>query len=402
MADSLLSVAEAQRIILEAVVPRPAVAQRLGPELLGLATAEDVAADRDSPPFDKALMDGYAVRSADLAGGSAELHVIEEVLAGQVPRHDVDPGQATRIMTGAPLPKGADAVVMIERSTPLDDHRVRLNDAIQPARNVLHQGQEMRAGEVVVPSGTRLRPEVIGLLAAVGKGRIAVHPRPVVACVPTGDEVVEVDKTPGPGQIRNSNGQMLLAQIARAGAEPRGIGIARDEPSHLRQLIEDGLRSDVLVLSGGVSAGKVDLVPRILAECGVDIVLHKVRMKPGKPMLFGRKGDRCVFGLPGNPVSSLVCFELFVRPTIRRLMGLPPGPFLVQAALAQPFELKTDRPTYFPAMLEESSTGRSVRLVRWLGSADLRGLLAGNAFACFAEGVHTLQAGAMLPVLVMD
>ena len=404
----MLSVAEAQAIILKAVRPLPAETVPLAPAALGLRLAEDVASDLDSPPFDKALMDGYAVRCADLPNGRGELAVVEEITAGQTPRHALGPGQAARIMTGAPVPPGADAVVVVERTRLLDERRVLVEDRPPaPGQNVLPRGREMRRGEAVLEAGALLRPQEFGLLANVGRTAVRAVPAPRVAVLSTGDEVVEPACVPGPGQIRNSNGPMLLAQAARAGAIAHFLGIARDRVEELRELLGRGLSADVLVLSGGVSAGKLDLVPGVLAELGVRPHFHKVAMKPGKPVFFGTRpragGDTMVFGLPGNPVSGLACFELFVRPALRALRGDPePGPQLLKAGLAEDFLYRTDRPTYHPALLEFGERGWRVRPVPWFGSADLRGLAAANALALLPAGDHHHRAGEELSVLWMD
>jgi molybdopterin molybdotransferase len=307
-------------------------------------------------------------------------------------------------MTGAPLPEGADAVVMVERTRTLDDSRVLVEDRPpRPEQNVLRRAREMRRGDMVLSVGTVLRPQEIGLLATVGRNTLKVYPAPRVAVLATGDEVVPVSQSPGPGQIRNSNGPMLLAQAARAGGVPHSLGIARDRLDSLRPLVAEGLQSSILVLSGGVSAGKLDLVPGVLQELGVEAHFHKVEMKPGKPVFFGTRAPCLVFGLPGNPVSSLVCFELFVRPAIRRLRGFAdPGPCLVQAVLMEDFSYKTDRPTYHPARLEASNDGWRVQPVPWFGSPDLRGLTSANAFAFFPPGDHRYRAGQACPVLKVE
>jgi molybdopterin molybdotransferase len=400
----MLSVSQAQKSVLEHAQPLPAEMMPLSPALLGLILAEDVASDLDMPPHDKAMMDGYALRSADLTEGRAELRVIEEVTAGRVPRKTVGAGEATRIMTGAPVPEGADAVVMVERTRLLDKGRVQVEDhTIEPGRNLMKRGLEMRRGEVVLTAGTRLRPQEIGVLATVGRSRVRVQPPPEVAVLSTGDEVVEAAQQPGPGQIRNGNGPMLLAQVQRAGALPRYLGIGRDRPESLRSLIAEGLRSPVLVLSGGVSAGKLDLVPDLLREQGVEAHFHKVEMKPGKPVFFGTRGSTLVFGLPGNPVSALVCFELFVRPALRRLGGhADPGPRIVSAALAEDFPYRTDRPTYYPAVLEIGEAGWRVRPVSWLGSPDLRSLTRANAFVVLPAGDHQHRAGQLFDVVQVE
>jgi molybdopterin molybdotransferase len=400
----MLSVPEAQKIVLEHARPLPPESAALAPALLGLVLAEDVASDLDMPPHDKAMMDGYAVRAADLPDGRATLAVTEEITAGRTPQAPVGPGQAARIMTGAPVPAGADAVVMIERTRLLDGGRVGIDDRPpRPGQNVMPRGREMRRGETVLAAGSVLRPQEIGLLASVGRAAVKVHPAPPVAVLSTGDEVVEAPEIPGPGQIRNSNGPMLLAQVARAGGVPRYLGIARDRPDSLRPLVAEGLRAPVLILSGGVSAGVADLVPGVLQELGVTSHFHKVEMKPGKPVLFGTRGDTLVFGLPGNPVSALVCFELFLRPALRRLQGhAEPGPRMVTAALAEDYAYRTDRPTYHPAVLETGDQGWRVRVVPWYGSPDLRGLGRANAFVLLPAGDHRHRAGQVFPVLVVE
>jgi molybdopterin molybdotransferase len=398
----MLTVPEALEIVLRNTAALPAAVMPLH-DALGLVLAEDAASDLDMPPFDKAMMDGFAVRSSDLRDGKAELVIVEEIPAGKTPTVEVKAGQASRIMTGAPMPAGADAVVMIERCE-LVGNRVHVNDArLTVGQNTLAKAREMRAGETVLQAGARLRPQELGLLAAVGRSAVKVQPAPSVAILPTGDELVEPNVKPGPSQIRNSNGPMLAAQAARAGGVPRLLGIARDQPALLRAAITEGLHSDVLILSGGVSAGKLDLVPGVLAELGVTALFHKVAMKPGKPVLFGvRQSGQIVFGLPGNPVSSMVCFELFVRLAIRTLMRLEPGPSYLQAALKKDFPYRTDRPTYHPALLRLTDTGWTVAPTAWFGSPDLRGLLPANAFVLLPEGDHEHRAGSRLTVLRVE
>jgi molybdopterin molybdotransferase len=413
---TMLSVQEAQAKIRERIRPLAAEAWPLVTELLGLQLAEDVVSDLDMPPFDKAMMDGFAVRSVDLKDEPRELEIIEEVSAGKMPQKTLEPGQATRIMTGAPVPEGADAVVMVERCKVLEGNKVCIEDkSPRPGQNILRRGREMRRGEIILASGARLRPQEIGLLATVGKTEVRVQPPAQAAVLSTGDEVVAASETPGPGQIRNSNAPMLLAQVSRAGGKPRYLGIARDRLESLRSLIGEGLKADILVLSGGVSAGKLDLVPGVLAELEVEAIFHKVAMKPGKPVFFGvapppsppceggaRGGSTYVFGLPGNPVSAMVCFELFVRPAIQGVMGYPPEPRLVKAALTEDFAYNTDRPTYHPAQLTAGEHGWQVRAVPWFGSPDLRAVAPANALVIFPAGDHRHQAGAIYDVLQVE
>ncbi len=304
------------------VAPLPAETVPLTAHLLGRFLAEDVTAPDDAPPHDKAMMDGFAVRSADLASGQTTFEIVEEIKAGQVPCRALQERQASRIMTGAPLPQGADAVIMVERSRLLDAGHVFLDDSgAKPGQHILAKGGEMRNGATVLSVGSVIQPQEIAILAAVGRSKVAVVSTPTVAILSTGDEVIDPPDIPAPGQIRNSNGPMLMAQATRAGSVPRYLGVARDQPDSLRRYIEDGLKANVFLLSGGVSAGVFDLVPGLLRAAGVEEHLHKVAMKPGKPVFFGtfaRPGAAAtlVFGLPGNPVSSFVCFELFVRPAL--------------------------------------------------------------------------------------
>ncbi len=400
----MLAVADAQQLIQRFAQPLPPQTVPLTESILGLLLAEDVASDLDVPPYDKALMDGYAVRTADCASGQAVLRIVEEIVAGQTPQHAVGSGEASRIMTGAPLPAGADAVVRVEDTKTVAADRVAIEGrAPRPGQNVLYQGREMRRGETVLASGTPLRPQEIGLLASVGRASVPVIPRPRVAVLPTGDELVDVAATPGAGQIRNSNGPMLVAQTSRAGGVPAHLGIGRDNLDSLRPLVEQGLQADVLILSGGVSVGNRDLVPQVLHAAGVVPHLHKVDMKPGKPVFFGTRDQTLVFGLPGNPVSSLVCFELFVRPALRRLRGYADaGPRLVDAIFLEDFAYATDRPTYHPARLEMTAQGHRVRVVPWFGSADLRGLLRANAVVVLPPGNLIHKAGTVFSVLPFE
>ena len=400
----MLAVADALRLISQHARPLNVEKAALTSTSLGLVLAQDVKADFDSPPFDKSMMDGYAVRCSDLAAGQGTLVVIEEVPAGKQPTRAIGSGEATRIMTGAPVPEGADAVVIVERTKMLGGSRVQIEDKPpRPGQNIFRRATEMRRGEIVLAKGTVLRPQEIGVLATVGKWEFDVVPSPQVCLLSTGDELVEVTQIPGMGQIRNSNGPMLFAQSCRAGGKPRYLGIARDNLDSLRPLITEGLRADVLILSGGVSAGKLDLVPGVLQELGVVPHFHKVEMKPGKPVFFGTSTSErstLVFGLPGNPVSSFVAFELFVRPALRRLRGLSDTESeTVCALLAEDFAYKTDRPTYHPAHVEVDEKGWRVRTVPWSGSPDLLGLTRANALLVIPPGDQTHRAGQSFPVL---
>jgi molybdopterin molybdotransferase len=393
----MLEVPAALEIVLSRAKRLTPAPKPLTPALLGHVVAADVASDIDSPPYAKSIMYGYAVQADDAA---ISLTVIEEVAAGRTPTRTVGPGQAARVMTGAPIPDGADAVIPHEQ-TKLTGDRVEIRRPVAKGKFILPRAKEMRAGEVVVSAGTKLTPAALGLLAAVGRTEVWFYPAPRLAIISTGDELVEAPARPGPGQIRNTNGPMLTALALRAGAEARYLGIARDDKAGLEKLVRDGLNgSDVLVLSGGVSAGKYDFVPDVLRDSGVEAHFHKVRMKPGKPLLFGTRGDTLVFGLPGNPVSSFVGFELFVRPALRKMGGEAiPGPVFVPLPIAEDLTTENDRPTYAPATLRWTSDGLRVSPAGWFGSADLRGLLATDALISLPAGVFSYATGFSVPTL---
>lgn len=406
----MLSWEDALALVLEHARPTGRTVEVPAQEAVGLALAEDVASDVDSPPYAKSLVDGYAVRTADLASGQAVLEVIEEITAGRVPSQSVGPGQASRVMTGAPVPDGADAMVMVECTRlfgPGIDGRERVEIEVRQIRagqNILQCGREMRRGERVLEAGQTIRPQEVGLLASVGRVRVRVGAPPAVAILPTGDELVEPPTMPAAGQIRNSNGPMLAAQVARAGGAAHYTGIVRDTLEELREKITTSLQHEVVLLSGGVSAGKLDLVPAVLAELGVEQVFHKVALRPGKPLWFGvKQGDTptLVFGLPGNPVSGFVCFELFVRPALRRLAGhrgatLPRYP----VPLAEAWEHRGDRATFWPARFERCDGRLAVAPLPWAGSADLRTLTRADALIYSPPGDRVCSPGDAVEVVV--
>ncbi|HEY1599017.1 MAG TPA: gephyrin-like molybdotransferase Glp [Pirellulales bacterium] len=424
----MITVAEALAHVRDRAKANPARQVPLA-AALGLVLADDVASDIDSPPYDKSIVDGYAVIADDLRGGKAHLTILEEVVAGAVPTARVVPGTATRIMTGAPLPAGANAVVMIERTEvvrtdikrdELPRHEIKHHDesplgqvvicdaGIGVGRNILRRGTAMRTGDMVLRRGVRLRPSEIGLLAEVGRAVVTVVPRPTVAILATGNELVEPNEIPSAGQIRNSNGPLLAALVSQAGGDPIVLPVARDDEADLREKISAGLAHDMLVLSGGVSAGVLDLVPRVLAELGAQQIFHKVRLKPGKPLWFGiaPRGDRrtLIFGLPGNPVSSFVCSELFMRPAIEQLAGREgAGLRRVRARLEAEHAQRGDRQTYLPGVLCTSRDAQpGVRLVDWQGSADLRGLAAATVLIEFAPGERQYAAGELVDILLLE
>ncbi len=424
----MLTVAEALAKILDQARPTSTVRMAVA-SVLGNTLAENIASDVDSPPHDKATVDGYAIVAADLAAGSAEFDVIEEITAGEVSTRVVSRGQASRVMTGAPIPAGADAMVMLERSETAPSagsaaQRVRLKqDNVRTGQNIVRRATSLAHGDVVLRKGTVIRPIEIGLLAEVGRTEVLVHLRPSLAVLATGNELVDTGTVPTAGQIRDSNGPLLLAAAQRAGAEGLGLGIARDEPEELATRIGRGLACDVLVISGGVSAGVLDLVPAALRAAGVEEVFHKVQLKPGKPLWFGVRrgsgdptlafGQTMVFGLPGNPVSSLVCFELFVRPALAKISGgTPVGLLQLAARLNADFVHQGDRPTYFPGRLQPDPTDASaargslpvpwVEPLAWCGSGDLRTLTDAAVLIHFPAGEHAYAVGDLVNVLLLS
>jgi molybdopterin molybdotransferase len=402
----MLSVEVALALVAQNVAPLAPRRLPLG-EAAGLVLAEDIVSAVESPPYDKTMMDGYAVVASDR---EPLRRVLEEVGAGTVPRHAVTPGTATRIMTGAPIPEGADAVVQVEQTELIDEHTGRLLAVDpRPGHHILKRGASLRRGELVLSKGALMRPIEIAILAEIGHGVVAVQPRPRVSVLPTGNELVSVGETPAEGQIRNSNGPMLVAAAIRAGADAFEFDIARDDRDDLRRKIEQGLSADVLLLSGGVSAGDFDYVPGVLAELGVELVFHKIALRPGKPLWFGVKHDdthrALVFGLPGNPVSSFVCFELFARPTIAALAGRGfTDPSIVTARLSHDYDHAGGRAACLPARVKDVALRgeeRSVEILPWLGSADLAALARANGLVRLPAEKLRVAAGSAVDVLLV-
>jgi molybdopterin molybdotransferase len=404
----MLSVDDALRLVEEHTRSLPPTRVLLS-EAAGLVLAEDVTSDVDSPPHDKSMMDGYAVVSGDQA---SERQVIEEIAAGAVPTKTVHLGSASRIMTGAPIPSGADCVVPVEQTELLGDRVRILSVDLSQGVNILRRGCSVAKGDVVVRRGATIRPVEIGILAEAGRAEVSVTRRPRMAILATGDELVQPHQIPEAGKIRNSNGPLLLAAANSAGAAAIDLGIARDNLEDLREHVRTGLLADVLVLSGGVSAGKFDLVPQVLAEFGVRQVFHKVALRPGKPLWFGVRdagGQRTlVFGLPGNPVSSFVCFELFVRPAIAALGGNRfAGLRLIRARLTHAFRHPGGRAACLPASVAEVTVAKSnektpeISILDWQGSADLAALANANALIRLPANSVEYDAGAILEAFLI-
>jgi molybdopterin molybdotransferase len=369
-------------------------------QCLGQTLAQDVTADLDSPPFDKSLMDGFAVRSSDLLGGTGQLTRVGEILAGQVPTQPVGPGQAIQIMTGAPVPAGADAVVMVEK-TQQEGSLVSIREPdLRPGMNIMPKALEFACGEKILSAGHRIGSPEAGLLASVGQTRVAVY-RPISAAIlSTGNEIVPPSQFPGPGEIRNSNAWTLHACVRGVGGQPQMLGIAADNIESLESKVTQGLAADLLILSGGVSAGKRDLVPQTLTKLGVECLFHGVAFKPGKPLWFGRHAGGLVFGLPGNPVSVLACFEVFLKTAIRtRLQDPSPKPSPWWLPLAEPFDYSTRRPTYHPARVAWTSSGPVVHPVSWHGSPDLLALTRASGLLIVPAGDGPYPAGTLFGFL---
>jgi len=368
-------------------------------EARGRILAEAVTADRDYPPFHRSTRDGFALRSGDLSALPAGLRSLGEIRAGEYFSGKVGPGQCVSIMTGAPLPDGADAVVMVEHTRASGD-LVEILRAVASWENVVRRGSETPAGATVLPRGRRLGAGELGLLATVGRARVSVFRQPIVAILPTGDEIVPVDRRPEWFQIRNSNAITLTAQVVAAGGCPRRLEIAPDRPEALRALVEEGLRADLLLLSGGVSMGKYDYVEKVLAELGAEFYFTSVAIRPGKPLVFGRAREKFFFGLPGNPVSTYVTFEVFVRPALALLGGAPfEPPVFLRARLARPLQHRLGLRAFMPARVELRQGDPVVELVAWQGSGDLVGVAAANCFLVLPPEQTDLAAGDWVEVL---
>lgn len=364
---------------------------------------EDVLSDEDSPRFDKAIRDGFAVRFEDLQQVPSELTVIGEARAGAGAAVHVERGRCCEIMTGAPLPDGANAVVMVEHTERLSPDTVRIGKTVRENEGLLRRGAEARKGERILQAGRMIGLADLGLLAGIGKSTVLVSARPRVAVIATGDELVEVSEAPKPGQIRNSNTYTICAQVKDAGAEPVLLGIGRDNMEDLREKIGRGLRHDILLVSGGVSMGKYDLVESVFAEFGVEVLFDKIAMKPGKPTVFGHRGETFVFGLPGNPISTMVAFHIFVRPLILFLLqAADTKPRVLEGRLEAPAKCDPERASLVPALVRFAGGQYWIRTAPWKGSSDLVGLARANALIMIPRGEGALETGETAQFLSME
>ncbi len=383
----------------------------------GRVLAESVLADRDIPPFPRSTRDGYAVRVSDLSPLPATLEVLGEIKAGEKVENipgNVSNGQAVSIMTGAPVPAGADAVVMVEYTT-RRDNRVEIARGAAVGENIVPRGAEAKKGSLLLDRGLRLNEAAVALAATVGKAHLEVYGRPQVTVLTTGDEIVDVRSTPGPSQIRNSNSYSLAVQIQQAGGEPVLLPIAPDEPQALRNLIEQGLRSDLLLLTGGVSMGRYDLVEQVLTEMQAEFFFTGAQIQPGRPVVFGKCGAGTLardgasaprasvyfFGLPGNPVSTMVTFDLFARPMLEALAGMSPRKLrFVHAKAKSDIRVKPGLRRFLPAILSGEFENVQVDLVAWQGSGDVAATTRANCYAVIPPDRDRIPAGEWVAVMM--
>jgi molybdopterin molybdotransferase len=375
--------------------------------------AEPVLADRDLPPFPRSTRDGYAVRSTDLSQLPTTLDVIGEIKAGasleRIPPN-VGTGQTVSIMTGAPVPAGADAVVMVEY-TSLRGKQVEVTRSVVPGENIVPRGAEAREGALLLDRGVGLNVADIALAASAGKSRLQVYKRPRIAVLTTGDEIVDIDAKPGPTQIRNSNSYSLAAQIWRAGGEPVLLPVAPDELQGLRHLIEEGLKSDLLLMTGGVSMGRYDLVEQALSELQAEFFFTGAKIQPGRPVVFGQCSasgparERLAtyfFGLPGNPVSTMVTFELFARLILEALSGKVPSKLIFpHLRLKKEIRIKPGLTRFLPAVLSGEFEHSEVELVRWQGSGDVAATARANCYAVIPPDREYIPEGEWIPVMLL-
>jgi molybdopterin molybdotransferase len=360
----------------------------------GRVLADDVVSDIDMPPFDKSAMDGFACRKKDL---DRPMSIVETVPAGKVPEKEIGKGECARIMTGAAVPRGADIVVMVEDTKEQDGTVIVTRRAGKT--NICALGEDVRKGDVVLGKGTLVRPSEIAVMAAAGAAQVLVASRPRLGIAVTGDELAEPGQSVGPGMIRNSNGSQLMAQAAGAGLPASYLGIVPDDPDAVPRLIrERSGETDVFIFSGGISMGDYDYVPAGLEEAGFDLLLHGAAIKPGRPLLFGRKEDAWVFGLPGNPVSVYVLFEIIVKPFCFALMGYRYRPLEITARLGDDYSRRSDKRTdHVPVRIDTDGT---VRFIDYHGSAHIHAYTKADGILRVPSGVSWMKAGDEVRVII--
>lgn len=397
-----MTVAAAQQCVIEAM-------KQLGTEsvpiqqALGRVLAEDIRANRDQPPYDVSAMDGFALRSADVAAVPVALEVIEDIRAGDMPTKTLQPGQCARIMTGAPVPLGADAVLRVEDTQALADGRVQINVSVKARNDIRDRGENMKLGEVVLACGTEITAGVIGMLAMVKAAKVQVYRQPRVAILSTGDELEGLEEPFDANKIPDANSYALMAQVQALGIVPVLLGIARDDPQHLKEMLQRGLQYDVLLVSGGTSVGVHDYVRPTLEALGVEMKFWKVAMKPGHPMAFGHAPMTWVFGLPGNPVSSMVCFEEFVGPALRRIMGCSKiFRRTAIATLARDVKHKHTRTEFVRVMLSRDGDALVATPTGEQGSGILRSMSMAEGLMVVHASSKGVAAGEAVTVQLLD
>jgi molybdopterin molybdotransferase len=401
----MIKVEEALKTILENI--RPLDCENIPiTSALGCAIGESIVSGRTIPPLANSAMDGYAVVAGDTAfaskGNPAVLDVLEDVPAGKVATQPIRKGQAIRIMTGAPLPEGANAVVRVE-DTEAQGGRVKIFVAAAPGLDIREAGEDVKTGELVISKGSILRAAEIGMLAALGRSYVSVHQRPVVAIVSTGDELVEVDETPGPGKIVNSNGYSLAALVLEAGGIPLQVGIARDNREDLLAKFRAASRADIVISSGGVSVGDYDLVKDIMAEIGSRIQFWRVAMRPGRPLAFGLLEGKPLFGLPGNPVSSMVSFEQFIRPSILKMRGYSNiYRRVVLAEITEGYKKKQGLKYFLRARVEFRDGRYIASLTGEQGSGILKSMVLANGLVVLPDDINSVNPGDEVAVQLLD
>src|SRR2546422_1177444 len=398
----MIPVADAIRIVLDQTKTLPVESIALA-DSLGRILAEDIVADSDLPPFDRAQMDGYAIRAADVANTPARLCIVGESAAGAGWHHEMKAGEAVRIMTGAPVPAGADAVQQVELTREVDDLGVvEILEPVKTGRSIVRRAAEIKVGETVLRAGEEINAAMIATLASFGYARVKVGRRPRVSVMATGSELVDVSHKRGRDQIRDSNNYTIAAYASLAGATVERLPLVGDDTEELkRQIAKAAAASDVLITSGGVSMGVYDFTKAALKELGSEIFFERVALRPGKPTVFARLGDALVFGLPGNPVSVAVTFNLFARTALRALQGATqPGLIAETAVLAKALKGSADREGYLPAILRTDEKGTLlVEPLKWGGSSDFVAFARATALIDVPAGVSGIESGALIRIV---
>lgn len=397
-----LQVTEAQQVIFQSIVVLGNETVKL--ELsLGRVLAEDIRANRDLPPYDVSAMDGFALRSADLVNAPVTLEIIEDIKAGDISNKTLQSGQCARIMTGAPVPAGADAVIRVEDTQEIATTRVQINKAVKPGNDVRPQGENMKDGQVVLTAGTEITPGVIGVLATVKAAQMKVYRRPCVAILSTGNELEGMDEPVDLNKIPNSNSYALMAQMQALGIEPVLLGISRDDPLELEQYLRRGLEYDVLLVSGGTSVGVHDYVRPTIEKLGVQMKFWRVAMKPGHPLAFGTTSKTMVFGLPGNPVSSMVCVEEFVVPALRSMMGNARlYRRTVTARLAHAVKFRPGRTEFIRVQLTRDEVGYLANSTGTQSSGVLLSMAKADGLLVVSADSNGLAVGEHVTVQLLD